>query len=86
MTNATYINKQINLMAFTSFHNLAEVIITYNLVYEEQLCKVDLVHFAPQTLHDEIQFNRQEIPYQNSEIAIGEIILFPIFKVCLAAI
>lgn len=67
-------------MAFTSFHNLPEVITKYNLLYEEQLCKVDLLHLAPQSLHDEIAFNRQEIPYQNSEIAIGEVILFPVLK------
>lgn len=67
-------------MVSTSFGSLAEVIKKYHLLYQEDICQFELLHYAPRTLHEEIQLNRQEIPYQNSEIAIGETILFPLLK------
>ncbi|TAD98891.1 MAG: hypothetical protein EAZ97_10235 [Bacteroidetes bacterium] len=67
-------------MAFTSFTNLASVVKKYKLLYRENVCEFDLLHQAPASLHEEITLNRLEIPYQNSEIAIGETILFPILK------
>ncbi len=67
-------------MPFTFFSNLAEVIKKYDLLYQEPICEFALQYPAPLTLHQEITLNRSDIPYQNSEIAIGETILFPIFK------
>jgi len=67
-------------MAYTSFMNLAQVIKKYHLLYQEIACEFEELYQAPITLHEEIQLNRTEIPYQNSEIAIGETILFPVLK------
>jgi hypothetical protein len=67
-------------MAFTSFGSLAEVIKKYELLYREDFCEFSLQYKASIALQEEISLNRSEIPYQNSEIAIGETILFPVLK------
>lgn len=68
-------------MAFRIYRTLGEVLKTYQISYQEVAFPSILDNeLAPAQLHEEIKFTQREIPYNQSEAAICEAIIFPILR------
>lgn len=67
-------------MSFNQFKSLPDVLKKYSLIYDEiKLPKIPQV-IAPEILKQELEFTLNNVPYDVSETAICENLLYPILK------
>lgn len=67
-------------MAFRKYTEIGDVLVAFDLNYESRPFLSPPHRTAPALLHDEINYVLDKLPYQVSEAAIGEMIIFPILK------
>jgi hypothetical protein len=67
-------------MAFTQYKQLADVLIKYQIRYEEKPWKPSKRTKVPASLKADIKFTMQEVAYDNSEAAICENLIYPVLK------
>lgn len=67
-------------MAFRKYTEIGDVLVAFDLNYESKPFLSPAPRPAPALLHEEINYVLAKLPYQASEAAIGEMIIFPILK------
>ena len=68
-------------MAFTNkFKTLGEVLLAYQLRYEQADFKFTHKRNAPRKFVEELKFDLKEIPFDASEATLREVIIFPILR------
>ena len=67
-------------MTFKQFKTLAEVLKQYRIRFLRADFPTPTIYPAPETLRDDIRFTLQHIPYDVSEAAICENLIYPILK------
>ena len=68
-------------MAFTNkFKTLGEVLLAYQLRYEQGDFKFTHKRNAPRKFVEELKFDLKEIPFDASEATLREVIIFPILR------
>lgn len=67
-------------MAFTDFRTLADVLKFHQIRYEKANFEILNNLLAPEVLRDDIEFTLREVPYNASEAAIGENLIYPVLK------
>ena len=67
-------------MTFKQFNTLAEVLKQYRIRFSRADFPTPAVYPAPETLREDIRFTLQYIPYDVSEAAICENLIYPILK------
>ena len=67
-------------MAFRKFKEIGDVLVVYDLEYKVNHFLQPIEVEVPQVLVEDLKYVVEKLPYQASEAAIGEMILFPILK------
>lgn len=67
-------------MSFNQFKNLPDVLKKYSLTYQRAVFDCPLTIIAPDILKQELEFTFNNVPYNVSETAICENLIFPILK------
>jgi hypothetical protein len=67
-------------MSFNQFKGLPDVLKKYSLVLQETEWKKFPLITAPEILKEELEFTFNNVPYNSSETAICENLIYPILK------
>ncbi len=67
-------------MAFRKFKEIGDVLVFYDLAYKTNYFLQPATVEVPEILVKDLEYVIKKLPYQASEAAIGEMILFPILK------
>jgi hypothetical protein len=68
-------------MAFTKkYKNLGEVLLAYRLQHQTVKFQITVKKTIPRRWLDDFNFDLEQIPYDVSEMAIREVLIFPILK------
>lgn len=67
-------------MAFTNFKTLADVLRLHKIRYQKADFKILKNVTTPEALREDIEFTLREVPFNISEAAIGENLIYPILK------